>query len=333
MTGWLRQPRVWATVGAFAALAVTAAEVAQYWLDSGWMLWVWLVIFPASLILMVVGLNRQRQGLGTRTGAGVVSFMILLLIVTPFILVLVFGSLMPQQDLLGSTPRILPSEPTVEWYRVLWERPRFVDSIRNSAIVATGSALFVTLAGILGAYALARIKFPGRTAVYNTVMLGYMLPGIALLVPLVFIFRRLGIIDSLPGMFLGHSALLLPLMIWLLIGAFESVEPDLEYAPRVDGASRWRTVWTVIVPVTIPTVATVAVFAFVLSWNELLFSRVLAVSRIQMLSAEILKLMDPIVRIEPMLSAAGLISSIPVILLALLMQRYIIREIGEGAIK
>jgi multiple sugar transport system permease protein len=159
------------------------------------------------------------------------------------------------------------------------------------------------------------------------------LPGIALLVPLVFIFRRLDLIDSLQGMFLGHSALLLPLVIWLLIGAFESVEPDLEHAARVDGASRLRTLRSVVVPVTIPTVATVAVFAFVLSWNELLFSRVLATSQVQLLSPEILRLMDPIVRIEPMLSAAGVISSIPVIILALLMQRYIIREIGEGSVK
>lgn len=333
MRGWLRNPKVWATVGAMTALAVTAAEVGQYWLHHGWMLWVWLVIFPAGLMLMVAGLNRQRQGLGTRTGAGVVGFMIFLLIMTPFMLVLVFGGFMSERDLLGSTPRILPSEPTLQWYRVLWERDNFLDSIRNSVIVATSSALFLTLAGILGAYALARIRFPGRTAVYNIVMVAYMLPGIALLVPLVFVFRGLGLIDTLPGMFLGHSALLLPLIVWLLIGAFEAVEPDLEYAPRVDGATRWRTLRMVIVPVTIPTVATVAVFAFVLSWNELLFSRVLAVSQIQMLSAEILKLMDPMVRVEPMLAAAGLISSIPVILLALLMQRYIIREIGEGSVK
>jgi multiple sugar transport system permease protein len=92
-------------------------------------------------------------------------------------------------------------------------------------------------------------------------------------------------------------------------------------------------VWTIVVPVTIPSVATVAVFGFVLSWNELLFSRVLATSQIQLLSPEILKLMDPIVRVEPMVSAAGVISSIPVIILALLMQRFIIREIGEGAVK
>lgn len=329
----MRDPRVWTVVGIATVLVVTIAAISQYWLHQGWMLWVWLALFPAGLALMVKGLNARRQGLGTKAGAGVLGLIVFLLILTPFLLVLVFGSFLGQQDLLGGTPHLFPPNPTMNWYQQLWERPRFGEAVRNSFVVATASAIFLTVAGVLGAYALARIRFPGRTAVYNSVMLAYMLPGIALLVPLVFIFRRLGLIDTLPGMFLGHSALLLPLVIWLLIGAFESVDPDLEYAPRVDGASRWRTVWKVIVPVTIPTVATVAVFAFVLSWNELLVSRVLAVSQVSLLSPEILKLMDPILRVEPMVSAAGVISSIPVILLALLMQRYIIREIGEGSIR
>lgn len=333
MTRVVGDPRVWTAAGIATALAVTIAALVQYWMHNGWVFWLWLALFPAGLALMVKGLNAQRQGLGTKAGAGILGLIIFLLIMVPFLLVLVFGSFLNQQDLLSNTPHIIPPNPTVNWYQQLWERPRFGEAVRNSVIVATSAAVFLTVAGVLGAYALARLRFPGRTAVYNSIMLAYMLPGIALLVPLVFVFRRLGLIDSLPGMFLGHSALLLPLVIWLLIGAFESVDPDLEYAPRVDGASRWRTVWTVIVPVTIPTVATVAVFAFVLSWNELLVSRVLAVSQVSLLSPEILKLMDPILRVEPMVSAAGVISSIPVILLALGMQRYIIREIGEGSIK
>ncbi len=333
MSNLVKDARVWAALGAVVLVAVSVAELTQYWLHNGWVFWVWLILFPGGLALMASGLNRQRQGLGTRVVAAVLALGIFLLIVVPFLTVLVFGSLLQERDLLSDTPYLFPPNPTTHWYEALWERPRFLESVRTSFYVASAVAVFITLFGILGAYAIARIRFPGRTAIYNTIMVAYMLPGIALLVPLVFVFRRFELIDSLQGMFLGHSALLLPLVIWLLIGAFESVEPDLEHAARVDGASRWRTVWSVVVPVTIPTVATVAVFAFVLSWNELLFSRVLATSQVQLLSPEILRLMDPIVRVEPMVSAAGVISSIPVIILALLMQRYIIREIGEGSVK
>jgi len=268
--------------------------------------------------------------------AAVLALGIFLLMAFPFLVVLVFGSFMQQKDLLSNTPYVFPPNPTTHWYGTLWDtdvRPQFRGAMATSFYVASATALFTTVFGILGAYAIARLRFPGRTAVYNAIMVTYMLPGIALLVPLVFVFRQLDLINSLQGMFLAHSALFLPLVIWLLIGAFESVEPELEHAARVDGASRLRAVRSVIVPVTIPTVATVAVFAFVLSWNELLFSRVLAGSQVSLLAPEILKLFDPIVRVEPMVSAAGVIASLPVIILALLMQRFIIREIGEGAVK
>jgi multiple sugar transport system permease protein len=89
----------------------------------------------------------------------------------------------------------------------------------------------------------------------------------------------------------------------------------------------------VVAPLILPSIATTAVFAFVLSWNELLFAKVMYVSQTPMLAPTIVNFMDPITRVEPNVSAAGLVSSIPVLLLAFLMQRYIIRGIGEGSIK
>lgn len=329
----LRDPRAQAAVGAVVVVTVSVIELSQYWFHHGWVFWVWLGLFSGGLALLASGLNRLRQGLGSRVVAFVLALGVFLLITLPFVVVLVFGSFLSQRDLLSETPNFFPPNPTTYGYELLGERSRFFESVRTSFYVALSTTVFTTVLGILGAYAIARMRFPARTAVYNTIMVAYMVPGIAILVPLVFLFRQLELIDTLQGMVLGHSALLLPLVMWLLIGAFESFEPELEHAARLDGAGRWRTVWSVVVPVTVPTVATVAVFAFVLSWNELLFSRVLATSQIQLLSPEILKLMDPIIRTEPMLSAAGVISSIPVIALALLMQRFIIREIGEGAVK
>jgi multiple sugar transport system permease protein len=198
--------------------------------------------------------------------------------------------------------------------------------------VSTIAAVLTTILALLGAYAIASLRFPGRRALFTTVMLIYMLPGIALLVPLVAIFRTMGLVDTLPGMILGHMALILPLVTWLLVGAFESVAPDLEHAARIDGAGRFEALRRVVIPLTVPSIATTAVFAFVLSWNELLVSRVLSVSSTPMLAPSIVNLMDPINRVEPLLSAAGLIASVPVLILALAMQRYLIRGIGEGAV-
>src|SRR5205823_10855235 len=101
---------------------------------------------------------------------------------------------------------------------------------------------------LLGAYAIARLRFPGRTAIYNVVMLSYMLPGIALIIPLVFIFRWWGnsfqfvLIDKWYGMVAGHTAILLPFIVWLLVGTYEALDPDLEHAGRTDGATRLRVI-------------------------------------------------------------------------------------------
>ena len=211
--------------------------------------------------------------------------------------------------------------------------PYFEAGLRNSLLVSTTAAIVTTLLGLLGAYAIARLRFPGRSATYTAVMIAYMLPGVALLVPLVAIFKGLGLIDTLPGMAIGHIALTVPLVTWILIGTFDGVEPDLEHAARIDGASRLQALRRVVLPVTVPSIVTAAVFAFVLSWNDLLVSKVLYVGSTPMLAPAIVNLMDPINRIEPQLSMAGLIASIPVLALALLMQRYLIRGLGEGAVK
>ncbi len=162
-------------------------------------------------------------------------------------------------------------------------------------------------------------------------MVAYMLPAIALLIPLVAIMKGLQLIDTLPGMALGHIALAVPLVTWILIGTFDSIEPELEHAARIDGASRAQALRRVVLPVTVPSIATAAVFGFVLSWNDLLISKVLYVGRTPMLARH-REPLDPLNRIEPQLSMAGLIASIPVLTLALLMQKYLIRGLGEGAV-
>ena len=184
--------------------------------------------------------------------------------------------------------------------------PYFEEGLRNSLLVSTTAAIVTTLLGTLGAYAIARLRFPARSATYTAVMIAYMLPGVAILVPLVAIFKGLHLIDTLPGMAIGHIALTVPLVTWILIGTFEGVEPELEHAARIDGASRLQALRRVVLPLTVPSVVTAAVFGFVLSWNDLLVSKVLYVGSTPMLAPAIVNLMDPINRIEPQLSMAGL---------------------------
>ena len=325
--------RVQAGAGAALVLLATALEALQLVYHSGWVAWLWLAGVIAGLTLLGRGLNGLRLDLGTRVVAGLLALVVVAVLLLPFALVIVVGSFQSRLDLLAG-PHVIPQHPTADFYPNLFNGGTvFGQALRNSLIVAASVAVFTTLCALLGAYAIARIRFPGRGAIHSAVMITYMLPGIILLVPLVGILKSLQLVDSLPGMFLGHSAIILPFVVWLMVGAFDAVDPDTEYAARVDGCSRATALRRIVLPLILPSVATTAVFAFLLSWNELLFAKVMYVSQTPMLSPTIVNFMDPINRIEPQLSAAGLVSSVPVLLLALLMQRYIIRGIGEGSVK
>src|SRR6202011_2438751 len=164
-----------------------------------------------------------------------------------------------------SGPHILPIHFTAQFYGQLFNAGGgfgstaasvYGDAYRNSLIVATAVAIFTTLSALLGAYAIARIRFPGRAAIHTAVMITYMLPGIILLVPLVGILKSLQLVDTLPGMFLGHSAIILPFVVWLMVGAFDAVDPDTEHAARADGCSRAGALRRVVLPLILPSVAT-----------------------------------------------------------------------------
>jgi ABC-type glycerol-3-phosphate transport system permease component len=326
-------------LGATGVIALTAAAVSQYWLHHGWVIYLWIGAGSASLWLFARGLNLLRRSLGTRVVAAVLAGGVLLLIVLPYLSAVVLGSFLEQRDLITNKPYVIPPHFTPKWYSELWNTPGFPTAVKNSLLVATIASLATTCFGLLGAYAIARLRFPGRTAIYNTVMLSYMLPGIALIIPLVFIFRWWGnslnfvLIDKWYGMAIGHIAILLPFIVWLLVGTYEALDPDVENAGRTDGAGRLRVIRSVLLPMTLPSVVTVLVFAFILSWNEFLVSKVLYISQTPMLAPAIVNFIDPINRVEPKLAAAGVIASIPVLLLALLMQRYIVREIAAGSVK
>ena len=333
--------RAQAIVGGSILVLATAIEALQVHYHAGWVFWLWLVAVAFGLTFLGRGLNGVRLDLGTRVVAGLLAIVVVAAIVVPFVVVVLVGSFQSRIELL-SGPHILPIHFTTQFYAQLFNAGAgfgstaasiYGEAYRNSLIVAATVAIFTTLCAILGAYAIARIRFPGRGALHSAVMITYMLPGIILFVPLVGIIKSLQLVDSLPGMFLGHSAIILPFVVWLMVGAFDAVDPDTEYAARVDGCSRAGALRRVVLPLILPSIATTAVFAFVLSWNELLFAKVMYISQTPMLAPTIVNFMDPINRIEPQLSAAGMAASVPVLLLALLMQRYIIRDIGEGSVK
>lgn len=237
-------------------------------------------------------------------------------------------------DLYKSPPFPLRAVPfTLSYYQDLFAYAPFTSALVNSALVALMTTGFVMVAGSLGAYAIARIRFKGSRALFRLVMIVYMLPGVALLIPMVVVLRTLGLMDTLVGMMFAHSIFVLPLMTWMLAVIFRAVPDDIEKAARVDGQNRLGVLFRVILPLSLTGVALISVFSFIISWNELMFSSVVGVREIKMLQPVILEFMGPMKQVIPTVAAAGVIGSMPVLVIAVLLQKYILRGIMKGAIK
>jgi multiple sugar transport system permease protein len=207
------------------------------------------------------------------------------------------------------------------------------EAMVNSAIVAIGSAVLVLTISAWAAYAISKIRFRGRNLMYNGLIVLYMIPGLPMLIPIIILFRELHIIDTLLGLIIAHGIILLPLMTWFLVGIFDSVPKDLDDAARADGLSRFWTIIRVNMPLAKTGLALILVFSFTISWNELMFSNTIGLNNTPMLQPVILDYtLGSAVQFSQM-AAGGILSSLPIIVLAFLLQRYIIAGIMKGAIK
>ena len=163
----------------------------------------------------------------------------------------VVASLTPEARLFEG-PSLLPLEPVLDHYRALFDERDFWVPIRNSLIVASATTALCVSLGSLCAYALARMRFRGRRALLAGVLAVAMFPQISIVSPLYLVLRALGLIDSFPGLVLPYLTFAMPLTIWLLVGFFRQLPPDLEEAAWVDGAGRLRALVEVVLPVAAP---------------------------------------------------------------------------------
>lgn len=206
-------------------------------------------------------------------------------------------------------------------------------AIADSAIVAIFSAIIVVTMCAWAAYAMSKIRFKGRDLLYNLIIILYMIPGLPMLIPIVVLFKQFGLIDTLLGLILAHGIILIPLMTWFLVGVFDSVPKDLDEAAQIDGLSRFFTIIRVNMPLVKAGLALILVFSFTISWNELMFSNTIGIVNTPMLQPVILDyLLGTRVQFAQA-AAGGVISSLPIVVLAYLLQRYIISGIMKGAIK
>jgi multiple sugar transport system permease protein len=163
-----------------------------------------------------------------------------------------------------------PEEPTLDQFRYLFDELAVGRSLRNSLIVVGATTVLATVTAALAGYGLSRIGWRQKTAAAYGLLLLYTFPVSATMVPIYDLSRRLGLYNTYQGLIVAHTALVLPLLVWLMKGFFDAVPRSIEEAARLDGRSRLRAWAEVLVPLVKPGLAVVAGFAFLNAWAEVL---------------------------------------------------------------
>jgi len=222
--------------------------------------------------------------------------------------------------------------PTFENWRAVLEKPGFVRGILNSIFVGINVALISIVVGSPAAYSFSRFKTGGNLGRFGILAL-QMIPPAVLVIPLFLMAIRLGLLHSLYGVIIAHLTFILPVIVWFLIGFFDQIPRELEEQAMVDGCTRLQAFIRVVLPLTAPGLAASAIFAFVLSWNEFFYALILTGGPAKTLSV-VLGEFWTFRGIElGQMSAAIIITILPVLVLSFLTQRHMVRGLARGAIK
>ncbi|MCY4541343.1 MAG: carbohydrate ABC transporter permease [Rhodobacteraceae bacterium] len=244
-------------------------------------------------------------------------------------------SIRPSTEIFEFPPRVLPSADSVfSPYLTLFEETDLAQWLLNSTGVSAATAFFACLFGAMAAYALSRFRFSGRETSQVVLLMTQMFPAILLALPMFVFFSRLGLLNSLFGLSLAYLAFLIPVAAVLLKAFFDAIPVELEEASLIDGASRIGTLFRITLPLSLPGLASTFLFCFIISWDEFLFARMFirqpdnwTVSLgLASFSGEFVTPWDQVM-------AAATIITLPVAVIFLALQRYLVRGLTSGGVK
>ncbi len=263
-------------------------------------------------------------------------FLLALLIVVwsvgPF-LWMAMTSIKPDRDL-AALPPILPTEITFSHYFALFEQRPFYKYIINSTVVSIATTLICLIIGSLAGYAFGRLHFPARLPLLLTVLVVSMFPQISIVAPLYRIFQSRGLLNTYEGLIIPYNAFALPLAIWILTSFFRSIPAELEDASRIDGSSRLGALFRIILPLSAPGLFTTAILVFIAAWNEFLFALTFTTSIDHQTIPVGIALLPAMYHVPwGNIAAASTLVTLPLVVLVLILQRWIVRGIVAGALK
>jgi multiple sugar transport system permease protein len=296
---------------------------------------------PATVAAPARAVTKRRRR--RKVGVGdVVSwvFMTALLIFTAVPLAwMVSTSFKGQFAALQQPPQWIPSDPNIDQYKTLLDPSgeigsKFMHYLLNSLWVSTATTVLGVAVAVPAAYAFSRFNFPGRDMLFFSVLVRNMFPVVVFLTPLFVLMRKANLVNTHWALIITYLTFGLPLSIWLLKGFFDNIPVELEQAARIDGASRFQAFRLIVMPLSSPGIIATAIYAFIQAWNEYVYALTfLNKDRLLTLPVGLQRFFTEYSTNWPGLMAAALIMSVPVVVLFLVLQKYFVRALTEGAVK
>ncbi|MBO0868569.1 MAG: carbohydrate ABC transporter permease [Micromonosporaceae bacterium] len=239
----------------------------------------------------------------------------------------------PANEVQTFTPQLVPLHPTLDNFRSVWHAPNFLVDLENSLIITLTSVAIGVVVGFLGALAIARFRFYGRRAIILVILMVQMIPFTALLIPLYLTLNRVQLTNTLPGVILTYLILVLPYTVWMLRGFIVNVPRELDEAAMVDGCTRLQTFYKVILPLTAPGLVAAAIYGFIQTWNEFIIINTLNGASKWNLMAFLAANQTLRGTTWGPLMAGATLTSLPVVIFFLIIQRNVALGLTAGAVK
>lgn len=243
-------------------------------------------------------------------------------------------SLRPGDNLLNESLEIIPKDATFDNFVKLFKEKPFMLWLRNSMLITSiVTILGVVLASTAG-YAFSRYEFPGRKAGLMSLLVTQMFPATMLLLPLYIMIAKLHLVNSMLGLIIMYSATALPFCIWMMKGYYDTIPFSLEESALVDGAGRFRSFATIILPLAAPAMVITALFSFMTAWNEyIVAAQVMLDEQLFTLPVGLKSMQGNMTTEWGMYAAGSLVVSIPVVILFLSLSKWLVSGLTLGSVK
>jgi multiple sugar transport system permease protein len=247
---------------------------------------------------------------------------------------IVTTSFKSDKEIYSQQSGILPSTFTTQHYDKIINKTRFLGYMKNSLMVSTLTTLTAMLIGVFAAYAISRLNFRGRTFMARTTIVTYLVPGSLVFIPLYQIANQLHLTNKAIGLVVIYLVGTVPFCTWLAISYFNTIPYELEEAALIDGATRVQALFRIVLPLALPALAVIALYAFTQSWNEFLFA-LLLIGRDseKTIPSGLAGLINGDTYQWGALMAGALISSLPPLLIYFAAQRWVVSGLAGGAVK